>query len=54
VLQEFFDGLGEAGAMWRDPETAQLLGNMPMRSLLSFSGATDIQGTIADLLKQAG
>jgi beta-glucosidase len=54
VLQEFFDGLGEAGAMWRDPETAKLLGNMPMRSLLSFSGATDIQGTIGDLLKRAG
>ncbi len=52
VLQEFFDGLGEAGSMWRDPETAKLLGNMPMRSLLSFSGTTDIQGTISGLLER--
>ena len=52
ALQEFFDGLGEAGAMWRDPETVKLLGNMPMRSLLSFSSSTDIQGTITTLLER--
>ncbi|MCE0535198.1 glycoside hydrolase family 3 C-terminal domain-containing protein [Kineosporia rhizophila] len=52
VLGQFLSGLGEAGAMWRDPETQKLLGSMPLRSLISFSGRTDIDGTVAGLLNE--
>lgn len=50
VLKSFLDDLGEAGAMWRDPETVKLLGSMPVRSLVSFAGYTDIDGTVGALL----
>ncbi|GAB3285847.1 glycoside hydrolase family 3 C-terminal domain-containing protein [Kineosporia babensis] len=50
VLEKFLTDLGPAGAMFRDPEARKLLGSMPMRSLVSFSGYTDIDGTINGLL----
>ncbi|MBT0772034.1 glycoside hydrolase family 3 C-terminal domain-containing protein [Kineosporia sp. J2-2] len=53
VLEGFVTGLGAAGAMFSDPAMTAMIDDIPMRNVISFGGVSDVEGTLAVLLKDA-
>lgn len=52
VVEAFLDELGDAAAMFKDPEARKLLGSIPLTGLATFAGINDTQGTVARLLSE--